>query len=266
MKYDSRVTRRSSSRRRRGLRRKLRRAGWKIAIVSVAALVAGGLVITALLQGSASTPPPAAAPQPSAPTEAPTAPLTVAFLGDSYTGGSGMGGVGADGWPGLLSAAEGWPFSRESSLWSAQGGTGYLMAGDATQPLPARAATAVEAQPDVVIVAAGINDVGRFQPEAIRTAASETFSTIRAASPQTRIIAVGPFWPTTRAMSPDLDATRDAIYAAAQDAGVTDWIDPQPWMADIEIGADNVHPTDAGHQVLADRMSAALDGLGVGGA
>lgn len=163
----------------------------------------------------------------------------------------------------MISTAESWTFSRESTLWSAQGGTGYLMAGEATQPIPARAASAVEAQPDVAIVAAGINDVGRFQADAIRVAAAETFSTIRATSPCTRIVVVGPFWPITRAVSPELDATRDAIYAAAEGAGVTDWIDPQSWMAEVEIGTDNVHPTDAGHRLLADRISEALRQLGV---
>lgn len=84
------VTRHSSSRQRRGLRRKLRRAGWKTALVSVSVLVVGGLVTAALLQARPGSTVPAAAPTTTTTSEVPAEPLTVAFLGDFYTGGSGM--------------------------------------------------------------------------------------------------------------------------------------------------------------------------------
>jgi lysophospholipase L1-like esterase len=185
-------------------------------------------------------------------------PERVAFLGDSYTGGSGEGGVGATGWPAIVSAAQGWSFDRNGPLFNAQGGTGYVQAGGEKQPYSGRVDAVIAANPTTVIVAGGINDEG-YSLEEISSAANDVFSRLRTGLPDANIIVVGPFYPSSPP-SEKIQQVRDAVFEAALANGITNVIDPLPWLDSpgIEIGSDGIHPTDAGHQAIADQMNAAL--------
>jgi phospholipase/lecithinase/hemolysin len=78
-------------------------------------------------------------------------------------------------------------------------------------------------------------------------------------------VVIGPLWSDGDAPAPVL-AVRDAVRTAALAAGAQ-WIDPvaDGWFdrpAGL-IGADRVHPTDAGHRLMAERVDAALRTTGL---
>jgi lysophospholipase L1-like esterase len=68
---------------------------------------------------------------------------------------------------------------------------------------------------------------------------------------------IGPPWPTADVPDAVLQV-RDVLYGQARAAGAT-WIDPiaERWFVgrpDL-IGHDGVHPNDAGHAYLADKIA-----------
>lgn len=179
-------------------------------------------------------------------------PFQVGFLGDSFTGGSNEGGFQDRGWPSILGKELKFEVARRGHLFSSFGGTGYLRKGDTTKNFIERVDNVAAQLPDIIIVAGGINDAEAFTPAEIEAGASEVFARIRAKSPTTHIVVVGPFHPLGSKNARSLVA-RDAIFRAATAKGVTTMIDPLPWFDSglIEIGSDNTHPTDAGHAEIA---------------
>ena len=190
-------------------------------------------------------------------------------LGDSYT-------------EGLLCYAQrladlmGWEV-RSSGV----GGTGYLNPGPAGRvKFRDRVQNdVIDQNPDIVIVAGGIND-GSYPPAAVETEAQALYNTIVTNLPSARLVVIGPWWPRGNPPQFILD-TRDAIKAAAASLAL-DFIDPilstntqqtnVGWItgtgnvaspagdgnADYYISSDGTHPTDLGHQYLATRVAAAL--------
>lgn len=197
-----------------------------------------------------STPPAGTtAPRSTAPAETSDAPV-LAFYGDWYTAGTQQGGLGAAGWPAIVSERLGAEGTQPHALTDA----GYVATssfGDATfvtlaEQLP-------EPDADVTVVFGSRNDY-RATPAQITAAATRTFEIIRAAAPQTRLLVIGPAW-TDAAVPAELPPVRDAVRQAAAAADVT-FIDPLVgrWFFDDVglIGRDLISPTDAGHAYLAD--------------
>lgn len=232
---------------------------WGIAVAVIAMF--GMLAIPAVV--SATTP--AAVPY-VRPTDAfaeptPTAEaLSVYFLGDSYTGGSDMGGNDFAGWPTIVANQFGWVPTLDG-----RGGSGYLQTGpgEGAGPFSARLQAAIDAAPDVLIVAGGINDAAVFSTDEIAAAATEQLTALQSALPNTRIVVVGPFYPTAPAPQEWVDADA-AIAGVAASLGLP-YVQTLPWFEGgaVEIGEDGTHPTDAGHAVLAQRIAEALTGLGI---
>jgi lysophospholipase L1-like esterase len=186
----------------------------------------------------------------------------VAFLGDSYTAGSDMGGYGASGYPALLAAKHRW----YPNLF-AVGGSGYLNGGQAISTIRDRVPGVVALQPEVIIVSAGHNDVGVYPPAQVVDEARRVLTALRAGCPKATIVVVGPIWPNGET-PPGLLAVRDGIEGVAKDSGLA-FIDPvaEGWFAGSNerfIGSDRVHPTNQGHQHLTDVLDAHLTQLGVG--
>lgn len=184
-------------------------------------------------------------------------PLTVAFLGDSYTGGSNMDSGPQARWPALVSAALNW-----TPAYFAVGGSGYLAPGQG-QPFGDRVDELIASQPDLVVVAGGLNDASRYKAADIGAAAGVVFQRIRDGLPGVPIVVLGPFHPDPSPPA-TITAARDAIQAAASAVAGTLFVDPLPWFAAgaVEIGSDNTHPTDAGHRAIADAATAAFQKLG----
>lgn len=223
------------------------------------ALVAVATAVLVYLAFGANDPPATAGQDRSAlePSE-PDDPYVALVVGDSFTGGSAMN----DGptWAEIVADDEGWLLKTD-----AVGGTGYL-AGSATKPpIPKRIAQTVnDNDPDLVIIAGGFNDAGRYPGSAVAAAATETVEAYDAAFPEADVLLLSPWG--NGAPSTDQLSLAKALEVVATNVGV-DYLDVTKFLAsspDQWIGSDGTHPTNAGHQELAERMSGALETFGYG--
>lgn len=188
---------------------------------------------------------------------APTAHLTVAFIGDSYTGGSDMGGNGEQNYTSIVANEMGW-----TTLNFAKGGTGYVKSGGpGAQPFEAQQLDdVVAARPDIVVVVGSRNDIDETEP-AITEAAEHLYASLKTRLPDTKLLVVGPIWPGDAPQA--MDRVRSAVLAAATAESVP-VVDPiaDRWLndgtADL-IGSDGIHPNDAGHAYLAEHMITVLE-------
>lgn len=185
-------------------------------------------------------------------TTTPTAPAeddftNVLFIGDSYTGGSDMN-VGPE-WPELV--------GRQASDWLVQkdgvGGSGFIAAGQ-SRPIPTRldGTLAMYRGLDLVVVAAGINDVGLRPTRVIARAVEDVLERIQAET-DAKVVLVSPFAPTGPSQGTlDLAAAEKSI---AEDMGV-EFIDvSQLFVGNTNmIGSDGIHPTDEGHAYIAEQV------------
>ncbi|MDX1951873.1 MAG: SGNH/GDSL hydrolase family protein [Verrucomicrobiota bacterium] len=189
------------------------------------------------------------------------------ILGDSFTEGLGS-------YAQRLATVMNW------EVWgSGVGGTGYINAGPGGRVKFADRVQAdvIANNPEIVIVAGGINDAA-FSRDSIFNAATALYDLLLTNLPNTRIVVIGPWW--SRGNPPDfLLRARDAVRDAAQSRSLlfidpvvgqnTGWItgtgniaEPQgDGNADIYISSDSTHPTDLGHQYLAVRLGAELQTL-----
>ncbi|MEV6841676.1 SGNH/GDSL hydrolase family protein [Streptomyces sp. NPDC051133] len=184
------------------------------------------------------------------PADATTARLRLFILGDSIARGSDEGGYGPHGWPALVAARLGLTLTLDG-----EGGTGYTTAGPqpGRRPYTQRVNDVVAAEPDLVVIEGSANDVSRSQTQ---TAAVETLRQIRARLPHARILVIGPIYSFAQPIgSTPVD---EAVGAAAMKLGL-------PYVSAVQrgwfrgsahqlIGSDGVHPTDAGHEYLAEQI------------
>jgi lysophospholipase L1-like esterase len=250
-----------------------RRRRWWLLAGGVLAIVVGGVVAVAL--GGAERPGTGAglpAPEPASsgdPSGSPTAvpspsiepgDTAAVFLGDSYTEGWGASDPSSR-WSALVAAEAGWV-----ELNQGQGGTGFVTTSgrggcglDYCPTYLERVPDVINAQPDIVVIAGGQNDLMALaaDPDAVRAALVETYTLIREGLPQARIIAVGP---STAQPGNELIAELDEwVQATATSVGAdyVSLIDPvviEPEMVDV----DGVHVNDAGHEAIADRVLAGI--------
>ncbi|MFI6034191.1 SGNH/GDSL hydrolase family protein [Streptomyces sp. NPDC051315] len=183
--------------------------------------------------------------------------LSLFVLGDSIAGGSSQGGNGPRGWPSLVARQLGLTLRLDG-----KGGTGYTTGGrqKGGRPYPQRVADAIAAKPDLVIVEGSRNDSG---PTRTKAAAVDTLRRLRAGLPHARILVVGPIYSYPRPIgSHPID---EAVSAAARKLGM-------PYVSAVRrgwftgsahryIGSDGVHPTNAGHAYLAQRIRPELSRL-----
>jgi lysophospholipase L1-like esterase len=222
------------------------------------AVIAIGLLAATALQSEGNVPAPAHAAGGRA-AQVGAAKPRVDFLGDSYTTGTVLGGIGATGYPALLSKAEGWDHRLD-----AVGGTGYVNKGK-SEPFIARVSAIVRDHPDAVIVLGSRNDHASFAT--LKAAVTSVLDRLRGWLPRAKLIVIAPPWVNSMVPAPILRDT-DAIGAAARSIPGVVFIDPvsEGWFAGGEsklIGADGVHPTDAGHAYMARLIEADLERLHV---
>jgi lysophospholipase L1-like esterase len=203
-------------------------------------------------------------PEPSAATASPSAhPIKTVYvpqmliIGDSFTGGSDMGGYKDAGWPALVQSGYVKNGARLQLNLLARGGAGYLTPGQVKETLGQSYSGNPYGNQDVVLVFAGLNDASQ-PPAAVGSAAASLYSDLRAKSPKAMLIVIGPAWPNP-APTPGVLAVRDAIRASAEAAGAT-FIDPiaEGWFtgdAAALIGKDKTHPTDEGHKYMAAKLA-----------
>ncbi len=87
--------------------------------------------------------------------------------------------------------------------------------------------------------------------------ARDTFDLARRLAPSARFLVIGPPWPTADVPDTMLQI-RDVLNAAARAAGAA-FVDPIADRCFVDrpdlIGAEGVHPNDAGHEYLADKSA-----------
>ena len=180
-----------------------------------------------------------------------------------------------------------WSYRADSYLgiddmWnSGIGATGYVAAGTAVNFAARMQADVVDFNPDGAIIWGGFND--RSSPQAdIAAAADNAFATLRNGLPRTPIVVIGCWAPV---VTPDsaMIATDETLRIAAaqrslcfvspvtgkiyndlgeQIANLGAWIDSAEDVA-AYVGGDGVHPTDAGHNYIANKIADALQTLNI---
>jgi lysophospholipase L1-like esterase len=179
-----------------------------------------------------------------------------AFYGDSYTRGTGVSDPDLR-WSTQVARDRGW-----AEINPSVDGLGYvinrdLLADDLVGLIVAE-------DPDIVVVTMGLNDNFAMPERAtqIESAIRHDLNTFAAELPDTRLVVVEPFWYTDeRPGSVDtiIGWVRDAASEVGADyiPGASRWLEGHPeWIA-----ADGVHPNDAGHTEIAERMDEELTKL-----
>lgn len=223
--------------------------------------------------GAGEPSPPAASPSSSAPAPPSTAPPSTApvtpsaalpalpgpgalvlFFGDSYT--AGFGATSDDtAYPARTAAAFGWVADV-----AAGPGTGFLNGGGTGQDYLERLALLEVGTPALVVLQGGLNDAA-LGPDAQtqRAATAEVLAALAQRFPGVPVVLLGP--PLVPVIEEDAVRTVDeAMARAAADAGV-------PYVSPVRAGwdvagrlSDGLHPDDAGHALVAERLAGALRG------
>lgn len=188
--------------------------------------------------------------------------LRALFLGDSITEGTAGQNARAS-FAALAGERLGW-----SESWiSGVSATGYLAAPAPKLTLRQRLATDVIAyKPNVLVIAAGVNDLG-FTDTQIEAEAAALFDEIQSGLPDTLVFVTGPVATLNRVRG----GVNAAIKAAVGTRANFIWVPnvDEPWLtgtgtvsrprgdgnADQYISADITHPTPAGIDYLAGRLA-----------
>lgn len=180
--------------------------------------------------------------------------VDVAVLGDSYTSGSPQD---TREWPAIVSS------DLHIVIQNlAVGGTGLVAVNPqlpGSTPFVGRAKL-ISPRARVVLVFGSRNDAG-FSAATCKAAALRTFRAVRSVNRSAALVVVSAAWVNGNPPKSILD-TRDGVREAARAVGA-EYIDPiqQGWFGQGVpglIGADGVHPTNAGHRLLAEKMEAIL--------
>ena len=180
----------------------------------------------------------------------------IAVIGDSYTTGTDEGGLGPKSWTSrawLLLAGQG---ARVDPDVAAEGGAGYGIRGNQGSLFEDLTVRAVDRDDALVVFFGSRNDLPADMQK-YPVLVGETFQIARRVAPRAKLLVIGPPWPTADPPGEVL-AQRDILRAQAKAVGAV-FIDPlaEGWFVGHPelIGPDGVHPTDAGHAYLADKIA-----------
>lgn len=180
----------------------------------------------------------------------------VAVVGDSYTTGTHEGGLGPYSWTARVWRTLAGEGVRIAPDVAAEGRAGYVVLGDHGSIFEDLTARAVQPDDALVVFFGSRNDQGA-DLGMLAGKSHDTFDLARHLAPTARLLVIGPPW-TSAAVPESILAIRDVLSAEARAAGAA-FVDPigDRWFFDRPdlIGADGVHPTDAGHEYLADKIA-----------
>lgn len=181
--------------------------------------------------------------------------VPVAIIGDSYTGGSPFGGEGDKGWPTLVTAQLRKQGVRIYPDMSPQGGSGYALRGPEGGVFADQVKTVVRPDDRLVVLFGSRNDVD-VSPAELAPAVQRTLVEVKEKVPSAKLLVIGFPWvgdPYSGALQ-----ARDVLKTAAEALGAT-FVDPlaEGWFVGRPelIGSDGVHPSDAGHVYMADKIA-----------
>ena len=137
-------------------------------------------------------------------------------------------------------------------------GAGYIVRGTDKVTFAEAATTSLRSTADLVLVFGSRND-GKQNPATMAAAATDLYTKIRERAPHAKLIVVGPAWVDENV--PDFIISDSKAISERSVRRRLQFVNPlsERWFfgADAKlIGADGVHPTDAGHQYLAEKMYA----------
>lgn len=185
-------------------------------------------------------------------------PLQMSVIGDSYTGGSNEGGdpSGPNNWVVAATAKLNADDAPVLGAGYGIGGSGYVSRGPNGKIFVDLVPETLTVNTDVAVFFGSIND--KLQPiGVVATAVDKTFASAKTAAPQAKFLVIGPAWVDSDVPA-DILAIRDTVSQAADKFGFT-FVDPiaERWFFDNPelIGADGIHPTDAGHLYMAEKIA-----------
>jgi lysophospholipase L1-like esterase len=226
-----------------------------LSAISVVVLLVAALVLTVGVDRKLNRPEPLAestsATSVEPTVEPPVEPTNVVLIGE-YSAGSEFGGRDVKNWTALVSTGlQGLQPTRV--VRDSSDASGYVAHGAYGDTYGDAAKLLVKPDADYVVIYGSSYDMFAA-PQVVRDAATATYDLVRATAPAAHLIIVGPSW-SGDLVPPELLATRDTVREAALAAGAR-WIDPlqEDWFAGNHaelVGADNVHPTDLGHERIA---------------
>lgn len=180
----------------------------------------------------------------------------VAVIGDSYTTGSDQGGNGTSGWTSQVWQALTQHGIAVTPTVAAEGGAGYCTRGNRGSVFEDLTVRAVQPT-DVLVVFFGSRNDMNVDPTRLSIAMYGTLKLARQIARSAKFLVVGPPWPTADPPQ-EIRRIRDVLGYQSELAGAT-FVDPiaARWFVGKPelIGADGVHPTDAGHTYIAEKLA-----------
>lgn len=180
----------------------------------------------------------------------------VAVVSDSYTTGTREGGLGARSWASLtwrMLSRQGVQITADVA---AEGRAGYGVRGDHGSVFADLTARVVHPDDELVVFFGSRNDQD-VDPDVYAEVTRNTLASARRMAPAAKLLVIGPPWPTADVPEVVLQL-RDILYGEAHAIGAS-WVDPlaERWFVGRPelIGSDGVHPNDAGHAYLADKIA-----------
>lgn len=138
---------------------------------------------------------------------------------------------------------------------SGDGGSGYTQRGTAGTTFQTEVASTVRPETQLVLLYGSLNDRNAGQA-ALQDAATKTFEAVRNIAPDAEILVVSPpILPGND--EAQFDKIRTALASAASQEQAV-FVDGTDWFANDPaslIGADKIHPTDAGHDLIAEQIA-----------
>ena len=178
---------------------------------------------------------------------------TVAVIGDSIESGAGL--PPADAWPALVAVDRHWELENYSVP-----GAGFVTHGGDEQGFGAQVDQAIALRPDMVLIGASDNDLGRVV-STVSAAMTAAVERLRTALPHARIVGFNAL--TGQASDDDLAPLNKALHDAVTAVG-GHWLElGQPYRGRAGlVQNDGEHPTPAGQQAIAAAVLERLDDRG----
>lgn len=190
-----------------------------------------------------------------------SSPNRIAVIGDSYTAGFEDTGRGAANWTERAWQNLAGRGAYVSADVAAEGGAGYGVRGNRGALFGDLTRRAVQPD-DALVVFFGSRNDQDVEPGELSRLIADTLGLARRTAPGARMLVIGPPWPTADVPG-NVWRIRDVLSIEARVVGA-EFIDPlaERWFVgrpDL-IGPDGVHPTDAGHAYLADKIAPLIAG------
>lgn len=180
----------------------------------------------------------------------------IAVISDSYTTGGDEGGTGTKGWTSQVWRALAQHGIAVTPTVAAEGGAGYCTRGNRGSVFEDLTVRAVKPT-DVLVVFFGSRNDMDVDPTRLSVAMYGTLRLARQIARSAKFLVIGPAWPTADP-PPAIRRIRDVLSYQAELAGAS-FVDPiaARWFVDTPslIGEDHVHPTDAGHTYMAQKLA-----------